>query len=470
LGLILWARQPDSYARENLALKEKGKPASHCLLVRPRAKKPWPVVVYIHDIPGEMIADGDALRKVACAGFICVDANIRTLDAKMLKQNLEGLTGMLEARNLLNGQGCAWMASGITPDFFIQLAALRRELRPDLVVCMPDTDTPDIPFKSLSAVPPKLDFPVFVLTNADQADSSQQEALRNWLHKGNNYVEILGFQRTEDVPGTLPYWELAQRIGQILNSAGKVQAFGPLPRPEVHSISFFFWPAAGFFLLYVIVLSRRQMAHLWEVLSTQKMAPYFACLLGIALGCVLGNRIVKKYHSQLPTPVLKAEEILSFTDKWNLADAQGKEVREYLELADYCRRLVNWNINETQYQDYVLNPILKVGTKTGLEWRWILWSGFYPKIRKTNSPLEAASVLAGELRTEIEIQNQPRNDFNFTRIWRDRVASADEFKILHVAALRAVGICARINVQGMVEILQNTKWLPAPLPPEIVPE
>lgn len=417
-----------------------------------------------------MIQDGATLRRLACAGFICIDAHIRQSDAKILKQDLDGLTGMLEARKLMNAQGCAWMGSGITPEFFIQLAALRRELRPDLLVCMPDTNTHDIPIKSLSAVPPKLDFPVFVLTNAYQDDSSQQEALRSWLQKGNYHVETLSFQGLEDVPGTLPYWELAQRVRQILNSAGKVQAFGPLPRPQIHSISFFFWPAAGFFLLYVIVLSGPLRGRLRGMLSTQKMAPYFVCLLGIALGCVLGNRIVKIHHSHLPTPVLNSEEILSFTDKWNLTDAQGKEVREYLELADYCRRLVNWDINEIEYQDYVLNPVLRAGTKTGLEWRWILWSGFYPKIRKTNSPLEAASVLAGELRTEIEIQNQPRNDFNFTRIWRNRVASPEQFKFLHVAALRAVGVCARINAQGMVEILQNTKWLPAPLPPKIVPE
>lgn len=427
-------------------------------------------MIYIHEISGEMIQDGATLRKLACAGFICVDAQIRQSDAKVLKQDLDGLAGMLEARKLLNGQGCAWMASGITPDFFIQLAALRQELRPDLLVCMADTNRHDIPIKSLSVVPPKLDFPVFVLTNAYQDDSSQQEALRSWLQKGNNHVETLGFQQTEDVPDTLPYWELAQKVRQILNSAGKVQAFGPLPRPEAHSISFFLWPAAGFFLLCVIVLSGRQMAHLRKLLSAQKMAPNFVYLLGIALGCVLGNKIVKTHHSQLPTRVLKSEEILSFSDKWNLADAEGKEVREYLELADYCRRLVNWDINEIEYQDYVLNPVLMAGTKTGLEWRWILWSGFYPKIRKTNSPLEAASVLAGELRTEIEIQNQARNDFNFTRIWRDRVASPEQFKILHVAALRAVGICARINAQGMVEIFQSTKWVPAPRPPEIAPE
>jgi hypothetical protein len=61
-----------------------------------------------------------------------------------------------------------------------------------------------------------------------------------------------------------------------------------------------------------------------------------------------------------------------------------------VELAGYNRELINWQLDDKVYQEFVLSPVIEDSTinpplSTGPDWRRPLWEEFYPRIRHESS-------------------------------------------------------------------------------------
>ncbi len=467
LGLVFWARQPDPYTRDELIFANSGKDSPPpAILMRPRLNMSWPVLVFANEKQGDPLDDGNSLKQMTAAGFISVDAHFNQWSFQSFAKQFNSLLKTLGERNLPGGRGCAWVANGIDAELFIQFAAQNPEKRPDVLVCAWKGNTAVLPGEAARDI----GFPIVILREDNQSDSLQLKDFVNWLREGKNRVEVYSYKNSKNASNTFLYKEMAEKVRQILHDAGKAQAPGPLLRQPLRPGWTFFGPAAGLFLLFVALSVWMNVRNLERMRQTQMLAPYVALVFGIALGGAMAAWVVTKGGRESWISDSESKTISSSVEKWGLIDAEKKEIREYLALADYNRRLVNWNLNETDYQDYVLSPVLKAGMQPELNWRWQLWHYFYPKIRRAGSPFEAAALLAENLRGEVEIQAQSHNDFGFARIWNSRVASPPGFEFLYVAALRSVGIGARLNTQGAAEILDNGKWQPAPPPPNLIPQ
>src|SRR5208282_5039922 len=94
------------------------------------------------------------------------------------------------------------------------------------------------------------------------------------------------------------------------------------------------------------------------------------------------------------------------------------------ELAVYNRELINWQVDDKIYREYVLSPVIEPSTlkpsvvrnsatagdgqpSTSLNWRRPLWEEFYPRIRHESSLEDAAKIVVKHLHERVTITTLP---------------------------------------------------------------
>jgi len=145
----------------------------------------------------------------------------------------------------------------------------------------------------------------------------------------------------------------------------------------------------------------------------------------------------------------------------------GKRLKillEHVELANYSRELINWKLDEQMYQQFVLSPEIDPTADGDLNWRRPLWESFYPRIRKEQGPEAAAQIVVGFLRERVTIAKGNALPSAVAEIWQRQIASERGFAAVYVAALRAVGVPARLGRRGQAELWSGMEWVAAPQP------
>jgi hypothetical protein len=151
---------------------------------------------------------------------------------------------------------------------------------------------------------------------------------------------------------------------------------------------------------------------------------------------------------------------------------QGQKLNTLLahvNLAVYNRELINWQLDDSIYRDYVLSPSLDPSTlspqpSTSLDWRRPLWEAFYPRIRHESSPEEAARIVVRHLRERVTIAGLPNPPRDVPTIWLRQITDRAGSETIYVAALRSVGVPARLNLEHQAEFWDGSQWHVAPAP------
>jgi hypothetical protein len=144
---------------------------------------------------------------------------------------------------------------------------------------------------------------------------------------------------------------------------------------------------------------------------------------------------------------------------------RGKKLKvllDHVNLANYDRELVNWQLDDKMYRDYVLSPVITAKADEQLNWRRPLWEEFYPRIRHELSPADAANIVLRQLRERVTISTAANLPHDVPEIWSRRMTDASGFEIISVAALRSESIAARLNDRGQAELIADGKWQLAP--------
>lgn len=158
-----------------------------------------------------------------------------------------------------------------------------------------------------------------------------------------------------------------------------------------------------------------------------------------------------------------------------------KTLLTHVELANYCvYELINWKVDKTIYNEFVLSPIIDGESDSELNWRRPLWEFFYPRIRHEDSPEAAAEIVARTLRERVTIVpadkisaarlDESSAGFNsaahygIETIWRNQITDEKGFQRIYVATLRSVGVGARLNSGGIAEFWTGSEWNLAPQP------
>ncbi len=108
------------------------------------------------------------------------------------------------------------------------------------------------------------------------------------------------------------------------------------------------------------------------------------------------------------------------------------------------------------YRQYALTPDIAPDYDGELQWRRPLWEFFYPGIRKQNRALDAAKFVIQQLRHAVDISSDA--PATIEEIWQEKTADAKGFESLSVAALRSVGIPARLTENGRAEFFDGKNW------------
>jgi O-antigen ligase len=162
-----------------------------------------------------------------------------------------------------------------------------------------------------------------------------------------------------------------------------------------------------------------------------------------------------------------------------------KVLLQHADLANYNRALVNWRLSDEIYREFVLSPeivptpglattlspfdgerdgvrrepsTLNSQPSTDLSWRRPLWEFFYPRIRKESSLAAAAEIVMRQLREQVKATHDAGAPAGILESWQRGAADEATFRMLAVAALRAVGIPSRLTGAEQVEFWNGAEW------------
>lgn len=95
-------------------------------------------------------------------------------------------------------------------------------------------------------------------------------------------------------------------------------------------------------------------------------------------------------------------------------------------------------------------------------WLRPLWEGFYPRTRHESSTGDAAQIVVRHLRERVTIADIPNPPRKVPTIWLRQITDEAGFEMIYVAALRSVGVPARLDVNGRTEFWDGGQWSVAP--------
>ena len=146
--------------------------------------------------------------------------------------------------------------------------------------------------------------------------------------------------------------------------------------------------------------------------------------------------------------------------EWATSATQGEgisngELADHVILAGLQRRWFFATANDALFREHVLNPIVSEDAQD-TAWRRPLWEALWQLVRKESSRAAAAQKVRRLLYERVTITAKPLGGIIAT--WETRQADHHEFEQLTVAALRSVGIPARLSHRDIAEWLDGTQW------------
>jgi hypothetical protein len=136
----------------------------------------------------------------------------------------------------------------------------------------------------------------------------------------------------------------------------------------------------------------------------------------------------------------------------------------HVELADLQRKQFYPDLDEPTFRQFILSPDVDDLPLNEIDWRRTLWENFYPRIRHESDVVAAAQIVVRFLRERVGIDPGYRYRVGVETIWTQQMTDEAGFERIYVAALRSVGIAARLNEQGKVELWTGKEWQVAPKP------
>jgi hypothetical protein len=149
----------------------------------------------------------------------------------------------------------------------------------------------------------------------------------------------------------------------------------------------------------------------------------------------------------------------------SLSDGQPlAPLLEQLKLAERLRRQFYSNLDDVTFRKYILSPEIASLPLDEVNWRQTLWEIFYPSVRSKSDPGQAARIVIRLLREHVGIDSTYNYRVGVETIWTEEMTDESGFERIYVAALRSVGIAARLNGAGQAELLEGNQWESAPRP------
>ncbi|MCW5555308.1 MAG: hypothetical protein KIS67_24495 [Verrucomicrobiae bacterium] len=527
-GSLAWAKARDPFDRIWFMVKTPEHGQTRGVAVLPKnAAKPLPVVLYLHGAGGSLRRSGNELRQMAELGLAVVgleydQTNMAAFDAQFIALHQYVTRQKWAETNVM-----AWVGFSLGAQRQLSFLLEQTEWRPEVLVRLAGGWVPELesfhrPSSALPALSgpgePATGFrdsasgkiPRVLILHGDQdnvfplADAERTAACLRTNGVSVNMTVLPGQSHTPMADRGIIFRAIGEhcltelRGTQALSEYRSVAAWQAGAKPFLfYWLPALFWSGLWFFGTNHrhrtgngtgVPLAASAASSGEEPAATTERKTRFAgepTRLRIGLWCVaillavvaiawtalhlipprltIRDRTLTLARDYLIRPSQRADfDFLVAEAPWS-----GKRLQSLLthvELAGYNRRLVNWELEDDLYRKFVLSPWVSSEGGEELNWRRPLWESLYPRIRRETDLTGAAGIVVRHLRERVSITGGENLPVEVETVWRRQITNAKGFERVYVAALRAVGVPARLNPQGRAEFWTAAGWQPAPRP------
>ncbi len=479
-GALFWAKCQDPFSRLWFTLKTPGRVDLKCVVVLPKPIRRCPVIFYAHGSGDSLMDDGNDLRQLAELGLATVSLEYDQTNETAFATQFEALLQYITQQKWANTNAIAWVGSSLGANRMWDFALQHPDQQPQLLVQLSgggvSIEQARSQIKLLrcpvllvhgdqDAVFPVADIQRLVLTTHSNVVSMELRIVPNTTHSmGPNRALIfrcIGEYCLTHLSGSA--------IWQHYHSIAQWEAEAPPFWP-------FCIPAAAWVVTY-FTLSRygrqkppKKTRPKWQEIAFRWLAVILALwalsettLHLLPQHFTIDRKTLDIARRYLVQPKESSDfKFLAARPIWH--NQKLKTILDHVELANYNRELINWRLDDKIYQNYVLSPVIAANTDEQLNWRRPLWEEFYPRIRHENSSKDAATMVVRHLRERVTIATIPDPSRDIPTIWLRQITDETGFQIIYVAALRPVGVPARLNPQQQTEFFDDGEWRIAPAP------
>jgi predicted esterase len=483
IGAMLWANCQDPFSRKWFALKVSGHDAVNCVALLPKPIRRYPLVIYAHGSGGGLMEDGNELRQMAEMGLATVSLEYDQANEAEFNSEFQCLLNYLAQQKWADTNKVAWVGFSLGANRLWDFVLQHPKQQPQFLLQLSGGSLPnDVSNNLLKLV--NCPIPLVHAAHDHIFSTETKSSLVSFLQSNGRAVEV---RKIRDTPNDIESdREVFFRcIGEYclvhLSGMNALQNYHSIAEWEQESppVWLFCVPAVAWAIGY-FAWSQYRKPRLQEKLKLNRYEIGLRCLATVlaiwalsdtALHLVpphfaVSNRTLAIARKYLVPQQERADfEILARQPIW-----QGVKLQTLLthaELANYNRDLINWRLGETNYQQFVLSPVITCRPNEKFNWRRPLWEEFYPRIRRENSPTDAALIVVRHLRERVTIADIPNPTHNVSDIWLRQITDETGFQVIYVAALRSVGVPARLNARKEAELYDGTGWCAAPPPPAV---
>ena len=492
-GALFWAKAQDPFSRKWFTLKVstpsplstpgrgEGAKSVRCVVVLPKPIRQCPVVIYAHGSGGSLMNDGNSLRQMAELGLGTISLDYDQTNEATFAAQFEAVLDYLGRQKWADTNAVAWVGSSLGANRMFDFALQHAEKIPRLLVLVsgrgidPSTLNAQLSTRLRCAV-------LLVHGEQDQtfplADTTRLAAVLQSNGVPVDLRIIPGAPHGMEPDGGVVFRCIGEYCLTHLNGTNAFQNYHSIAQwqAEAPALWLFWIPAMGWVVGWFMWRRRNKVppAEKIKLLRHEIALRWVAALLAAWAVAVTAIHLVPPHwlvsettlsiaRKHLVEPKESADfECLAAQPVWR--GQKMETLLDHVELAGYNRELINWRLDDKVYRDYVLSPVITGASGEQLNWRRPLWEEFYPRIRHENSTEEAARIVARHLRERVTVAAIPDLPREVPAVWLRQITDEAGFEIIYVAALRSVGVPARLDTRHMAEFWNGAKWTAAPPP------
>jgi dienelactone hydrolase len=480
LGAMFWAREQDPFSRNWFTLKTPDGGSVKCVAVLPKPLRQRSVIIYAHGAGGTLMNDGKDVRQMAEMGVAVVSLEYTQTNPTTFGPQFEALLRYIGRQSWADTNAIALVGYSMGSIRMFDFALQHPKQQPRLLVLLGGAGLPE---GQSNNIVPSLHCPVFLIHGEqDQtfpvADTKRLASILQTNGLPVDMKVIPGMSHGMEPDRGIVFREIGEYCLTHLADKDALQNYYSIAQwqAEAPPLWIFLLPAAAWCVGWCVWSSRRKprpsekvslsrsefvLRWLAVLLATWALAesalhlvpPHIAITdktLSIARRYLVQAKQHNDFESLAAQPIWQGEKL--------------KTLLEHVELAGYNRELINWQLDDKMYRDYVLFPVITAQSGEHLNWRRPLWEEFYPRIRHESSPEAAAAIAARHLRERVMIAPDYPKQQGVETMWHRQIVNPDDFEIIYTAALRSVGVPARLNAAKRAEFWDGKNWQTAPRP------
>ena len=469
---LMWASVRDPYKRVEFSVRTNLGGIVKCLGILPKPNGQRPTVILLHGADGNLLDDGDYLRRFAEFGLNAISFEYNPNSEVNFEERFAAVIFYVKARYCARNADPSWVGLDLGAERALRYLMKRPDQQPSIYVGVAHNWGREF----YSIMPSNITCQIVMLQYRNTDLFRAQ-----WIHGLHKWERIADRTSLQSGSESGPAPVLPVMIRAVAEYCANYFTLVEPLRGNATSLHVAYWlPSLALlicFLGHLCLHSKRSALQVRDPYPRLTNAVFKLTLVIFSFVTITAGIVVILINLPVSkTSLWFGRNLLAsatWREEFDLLATNSLARRGHLrllldnaELASYNRRLVNWGCAETLYRNYVLSPVIEPASAPELDWRRDLWEALYPRIRRESDMTSAAKIVVCFLRERVTVSSiATHNERGIDAMWRFGLSDAAGFESLYVAALRAVGIPARLNHVHRTEMWNGNAWQLSPRPP-----